>query len=199
MKAEDLSIEGLKLITLDVHRDKRGFFFESYNERKFNEAVGEKVKFVQDNISFSGPYILRGLHYQLAPKSQGKFVQVLKGRVLDVAVDLRPDSETFLQWESVELTDDNGKAFYIPPGFAHGFLVLSANATFMYKVTEYYSPEHDRCVKWNDEAFGIEWGTTNPNLSDKDFNAPSFNDIKEELLTFSALKKAPPFQLEPKH
>jgi dTDP-4-dehydrorhamnose 3,5-epimerase len=190
MKATNLSIEGLKLISLDRFEDQRGCFFESYNEDKFNKAVGAKVKFVQDNVSSSSFDILRGLHYQLAPKSQAKFVQVLKGRVLDVAVDLRPDSKTFLKWESVELTDKNGLAFYIPPGFAHGFRVLSIEAVFMYKVTEYYTPEFDRAVNWEDPAFGIDWGKGQPNLSEKDYDAPPFEECKEEILSSYYLTKS---------
>ena len=189
MKAQNLSIEGLKLITLDRYEDQRGCFFESYHEDKFNQVVGASVKFVQDNVSFSGFDVLRGLHYQLAPKSQGKFVQVLNGKVLDVAVDLRPESKTFLKWEAVELSDRNGKAFYIPPGFAHGFRVLSIEATFMYKVTEYYAPELDRSVNWADPDFEIDWGKGYPNLSDKDYDAPSFEECKEDILSTHYLAK----------
>jgi dTDP-4-dehydrorhamnose 3,5-epimerase len=199
MKSENLSIEGLKLITLDRFEDQRGYFFESYNEKAFNDAIGDNIKFVQDNVSYSGPNILRGLHFQLPPKSQGKYVQVLKGRVLDVVVDIRPDSSTFMSWESVELTESNGKALYIPPGFAHGFLVRSANAIFSYKVTEYYSKELDRSVNWSDPEFGIDWGRITPNLSEKDSQAPWFKDLKEEIIEAFSLKPDPVFMLEPKH
>jgi len=177
MKAENLSIDGLKLITLKRFEDQRGCFFESYNEEKFNSAIGEGIKFVQDNVSFSGYGVLRGLHYQAEPKAQGKYVQVLKGRVLDVAVDLRQESETFLKWVSVELTDMNGKALYIPPGFAHGFRVLSIDAIFHYKVTEYYDPVLDRAINYADPDIDIDWGEGPPNMSDKDYNAPFYRSL----------------------
>jgi len=179
MVSEDFELEGLKLIIFKKYQDQRGYFFESFNSAKFKEIAGVNVDFVQDNVSFSRYNVLRGLHYQLPPKGQGKLVQVLKGRVLDVAVDIRPESETFLKWVSVELSDENEQALYIPQGFAHGFLVKSIEAVFMYKVTEYYAPSLERSLNWADPDIGIDWGTDAPNLSDKDHNAPFIKDIRD--------------------
>lgn len=157
-----------------VFGDERGFFMESYSRRTFNAAIGYEVDFVQDNHSRSELGVLRGLHYQLPPYAQGKLVRVTAGSVFDVAVDLRHDSPRFGKWVGVELSAENRRQLWVPPGFAHGFLVLSEYADFLYKTTAYYSPACERAVRWNDPAIGIEWpssGTT-PKLSAKDSVAP---------------------------
>lgn len=151
-----------------VFGDSRGFFFESFNQQEFNEVTGLNVNFVQDNHSRSAHDVLRGLHYQLQ-QPQGKLVRVVRGAVFDVAVDIRQSPPTFGHWSGVELTEDNHKQFWVPPGFAHGFVVLSETAEFLYKTTDYYAPAHERCIAWNDPAIGISWpqGLT-PQLSAKD-------------------------------
>ncbi len=158
-----------------VFGDERGFFMESYNARAFNEAVGYDVRFVQDNHSHSERGVLRGLHYQLPPDSQGKLVRVASGRVFDVAVDMRRDSRRFGRWVGVELSSENYRQLWIPEGFAHGFLVLSETADFLYKTTNYYAPRAERAVRWNDADLGIQWPLTGtePKLSDKDAAAPT--------------------------
>lgn len=141
-----------------VFGDARGFFFESYNQRDFETATGlHGLAFVQDNHSRSRRGVLRGLHYQLPPKAQGKLVRVVRGAVFDVAVDIRRDSPTFGRWVGVELSESNHRQLWIPPGFAHGFLVLSDEADFLYKTTDYYSPEHECCIRWDDPTLAIAW------------------------------------------
>jgi dTDP-4-dehydrorhamnose 3,5-epimerase len=140
-----------------VFGDERGFFFESFNEREFVEAVGRRVDFVQDNHSRSRKGVLRGLHYQLAPHAQGKLVRVTQGEVFDVAVDIRKDSPTFGRWVGDVLSESNKKQLWIPPGFAHGFVTLSESADFLYKTTDFYAPPAERCIRWNDPAIGIRW------------------------------------------
>ena len=172
------NIEGLLVIEPAVFGDERGHFFESFRQDKFNEAVGKHINFVQDNQSLSSKNIVRGLHFQKDPFAQGKLVRVIKGAVIDVAVDLRKDSPTHGHHFSIELSEQNKKMFWIPEGFAHGFLVLSDTADFLYKTTNYYAPEHDRSVLWNDKTIGIEWPISDslqPTLSDKDRNAVEFN------------------------
>lgn len=157
-----------------VFGDERGFFMESFNERAFREATGRDDPFVQDNHSRSARGVLRGLHYQLPPHAQGKLVRVVSGTVFDVAVDVRRSSPTFGRWVGVELSAGNHRQLWIPPGFAHGFLVLSESADFLYKTTDYYAPETEGAVRWDDPALGIEWpeaGVT-PQLSAKDQSAP---------------------------
>jgi dTDP-4-dehydrorhamnose 3,5-epimerase len=144
------------IIEPTVFGDSRGFFFESYNRQAFNQATGLEVDFVQDNHSRSVQGVLRGLHYQIR-QPQGKLVRVVKGSVFDVAVDIRRSSPTFGQWVGVTLSEDNCRQLYVPPGFAHGFVVVSDSADFLYKTTDYYAPEHERCIAWNDAAIGIEW------------------------------------------
>ena len=139
-----------------VFVDERGFFLESWNAREFNRAVGSDVQFVQDNHSRSAFGVLRGLHYQIR-QPQGKLVRVVRGRVFDVAVDLRRSSATFGRWVGVELSGDNHRQVWLPPGFAHGYLVLSESVDFLYKTTEFYAPEHERCLIWNDPEVGIDW------------------------------------------
>ena len=151
-----------------VFGDIRGLFFESFNQQAFNQVTGLEVNFVQDNHSRSAKGVLRGLHYQLQ-QPQGKLVRVVRGAVFDVAVDIRQSSPTFGKWAGVELTEDNHKQFWVPPGFAHGFVVLSETADFLYKTTDYYAPAYERCIIWNDPVIGINWpqGLT-PQLSAKD-------------------------------
>jgi dTDP-4-dehydrorhamnose 3,5-epimerase len=166
MKVSDTPLPGVRLIELDSFADARGFFFELYQARRYLEA-GIDQPFVQDNFSRSVKDTLRGLHFQ-EPHPQGKLVQVLQGSVFDVAVDIRRGSPTFGRWFSIELSGENKRQLWIPPGFAHGFCVTSASADFLYKMTEYYVPEVDRAIAWNDPALGIPWPTQAPLLSKKD-------------------------------
>lgn len=168
MKATPTAIPEVLVIEPKVFGDARGFFLESWNARAFREATGVEASFVQDNHSRSARGVLRGLHYQLR-QPQGKLVRVVRGAVFDVAVDLRRSSPSFGRWVGVELGEDNHRQLWVPPGFAHGFLVLSESADFLYKTTDYYAPEHERCIAWNDPDLAIAWpaGIT-PSLSDKD-------------------------------
>lgn len=169
------AIPDLLIIEPKVFGDSRGFFFESFNSQLFREKTGVQLEFVQDNHSRSTKGVLRGLHYQLPPKAQGKLVRCVKGAVYDVAVDIRRNSPTFGKWVGVELSDDNFRQFWIPPGFAHGFVTLTETADFLYKTTEYYSPVHDRGIAWNDQDIAIQWPDTGlaPQLSAKDQQAPA--------------------------
>ena len=172
MKVTPTAIPEVLVIEPRVFGDARGFFYESFNQRAFDEAIGRHVEFVQDNHSRSGRGVLRGLHYQIE-QPQGKLVRVVRGAVFDVAVDIRKSSPTFGQWVGVELSEENGKQMWVPEGFAHGFLVLSESADFLYKTTDYYAPAHERSIRWNDPAIGIAWpdvGTT-LTLSAKDTDA----------------------------
>ena len=174
MKATRLAIPDVVLIEPRVFGDERGFFMESFNQRAFNEATGTDHPFVQDNHSRSSRGVLRGLHYQIR-QPQGKLVRVTSGAVFDVAVDLRKSSPTFGQWVGAELSADNHRQLWVPPGFAHGFLVLSNSADFLYKTTDYYAPEHERSLAWNDPDLAIAWPEVGaaPTLSAKDAVAPS--------------------------
>ena len=169
MRATPLAIPEVFLIEPKVFGDARGFFFESFNQRAFNEATGTNCQFVQDNHSRSAKAVLRGLHYQIL-QPQGKLVRVVSGSVFDVAVDLRRSSPTFGKWVGEVLSAENQRQLWVPPGFAHGFLVLSDTADFLYKTTDYYAPEHERCVVWNDQALNIAWPLEGrqPTLSAKD-------------------------------
>lgn len=169
MKATPTSIPDVLVIEPKVFGDARGFFFESFNQRAFDEAVGAEVRFVQDNHSRSGKGVLRGLHYQVE-QAQGKLVRVVRGAVFDVAVDIRRTSPTFGQWVGVELTEENHKQLWVPAGMAHGFLVLSETADFLYKTTDYYAPAFERSIAWNDADLGIAWPDAGVpvNLSAKD-------------------------------
>jgi dTDP-4-dehydrorhamnose 3,5-epimerase len=168
MKATPTAIPEVVVIEPKVFGDARGFFFESFNQRAFNEATGLEVQFVQDNHSRSAKGVLRGLHYQVQ-HPQGKLVRVVRGAVFDVAVDIRKGSATFGQWVGMELTEDNHRQLWVPPGFAHGFVVLSASADFLYKTTDYYAPEYERCIAWNDPTIGVQWPISEaPTLSPKD-------------------------------
>lgn len=177
MKVTPTRIPDVLIIEPKVFGDDRGFFFESFNQKAFNEAVGEII-FVQDNHSKSAKNVLRGLHYQLPPKAQGKLVRVVQGEVFDVAVDLRKDSNTYGQWISEVLSAENKKQMWIPPGLAHGFLVLSEAAEFLYKATDYYAPELERCIRWNDTDIAINWPLIGaPSLSTKDLAGKSLCDV----------------------
>ena len=174
MKVTPTAIEGVLIIEPKVFGDERGFFFESFNQQAFNEAVGHTVDFVQDNHSRSAKGVLRGLHFQRPPHAQGKLVRVTQGSVFDVAADTRPDSPTFGRWVGVELSGANHRQMWIPAGLAHGFLVTSDSADFLYKTTDYYRPESEGSVRWDDPDLAIAWpldGIT-PALSTKDAAAP---------------------------
>ncbi|MBD9633124.1 MULTISPECIES: dTDP-4-dehydrorhamnose 3,5-epimerase [Pseudomonadaceae] len=176
MKATRLAIPDVILLEPRVFGDERGFFFESFNHRQFEEVVGRSVKFVQDNHSKSAKGVLRGLHYQLS-QAQGKLVRVTAGEVFDVAVDLRKSSPTFGKWVGERLSAENKLQMWVPEGFAHGFVVLSESAEFLYKTTDFYAPEHERCIAWNDPALGIQWPLEQPpQLSAKDAAAPYLFD-----------------------
>ena len=171
MKIIPTIIEEVLIIEPDVFGDDRGFFFESFNAKVFAEKIGVQTNFVQDNHSRSSFGVLRGLHYQIQ-QAQGKLVRVVSGTVLDVAVDIRKSSPTFGQWASCILSEQNKKQFWIPPGLAHGFVVLSETADFLYKTTDYYAPQYERSLLWNDPDIGIDWQiTTEPILSAKDKSA----------------------------
>lgn len=176
MKLISTKLAGLYIIELDVHGDNRGFFMESYSSAKFAE-LGISHLFVQDNQSLSVETgVLRGLHYQLNPKAQTKLVRVVSGAIYDVAVDVRKESPTFGQWIGVILSEANKRQFLVPQGFAHGFCTIVPNTQVLYKVDEYYSPEHDRGILWCDPAIGINWPTSKPILSDKDQKQPLLKD-----------------------
>lgn len=151
------TVHGPRVLEPKVFGDARGFFYESYNHERFKAETSEDVVFVQDNHSRSSKGVLRGLHYQLSPHAQGKLVRCVRGAVFDVAVDIRKSSPTFGQWVGVELTEENHRQFWIPPGFAHGFLTLTDTADFLYKTTAYYAPGYERCIAWNDPDIGIQW------------------------------------------
>jgi dTDP-4-dehydrorhamnose 3,5-epimerase len=172
------AIDGVFILEPKVFGDSRGFFLESFNQKAFNDGVGGEFGFVQDNHSHSAEGVLRGIHYQLQSHAQGKLVRVTRGSVFDVAVDLRNGSPTFARWVGVELTDQNHRQLWIPPGLAHGFLVTSDAADFLYKATNYYAPEAERSVRWNDPDLAIEWPLSGnaPTLSAKDSAAPWLKD-----------------------
>jgi len=181
-KVIETPIKGLLIIETKVFKDNRGFFIESYNLRDF-ASLGINVNFVQDNHSMSKKGVLRGLHFQLQ-HPQGKLVRVISGKVFDVVVDLRPESSTFGKWFGVELSDVNGLQFYIPPGFAHGFISLEENTHFFYKCTDFYYPEDELGIVWNDPFLNIQWPIGHVNeviISDKDKKLPLFREVKELL------------------
>lgn len=180
MQATRLSIPDVILFTPKVFGDERGFFFESFNQQTFEELTGLKRSFVQDNHSKSQKGVLRGLHYQLPPKAQGKLVRVVQGEVFDVAVDIRKSSPTFGQWVGATLSAENKQQLWIPEGFAHGFVTLSDTAEFLYKTTDYYAPEYERCIVWNDSTLSVAWPIDGvPSLSQKDTQGQSI--IEAEL------------------
>ncbi len=178
MKVTPLSIPDVLLIEPEVFGDWRGFFFESFSQNKFEEVTGLKINFVQDNHSKSLRGILRGLHYQLSPRAQGKLVRVTQGEVFDVAVDLRQSSPTFGKWVGETLSADNKKQIWIPEGFAHGFLTLSDTAEFLYKTTDFYSKDHEQAIIWNDEIISIDWPMKEVSVSSKDSAAVSFKEAR---------------------
>ncbi|OQW32082.1 MAG: dTDP-4-dehydrorhamnose 3,5-epimerase [Nitrospira sp. SG-bin2] len=178
MKSAQCAIPGVILLEPKVFGDDRGFFFESFNHARFEEAIGRSVTFVQDNHSCSNKHVLRGLHYQIR-QPQGKLIRVVRGEVFDVAVDIRRSSPTFGQWVGQTLSAENKRQLWVPEGFAHGFVVLSDTAECLYKTTDYYVPEHERCIAWNDPALGIRWplnGT--PVLSAKDRQGTSLAEAE---------------------
>lgn len=175
MNIIETELPGVLIIEPKVFGDERGFFFESFNAQRFDEATGQPWSFVQDNHSRSARGVLRGIHYQIR-QAQGKLVRVTEGEVFDVAVDLRRASPTFGRWTGVRLSGENKRQLWVPPGFGHGFLVLSESADFLYKTTDYYAPEHERSLAWNDPSVAIDWpsipGLATPILSAKDQKAP---------------------------
>lgn len=178
MQVVSTKLEGLYILEPAVHGDHRGFFMESYSSRTF-AALGVDFPFVQDNHSLSvEPGVIRGLHYQLNRKAQTKLVRVISGAIYDVAVDIRKSSPTFGQWVGVILSEANKRQLLIPQGFAHGFCTIVPNTQVVYKVDEYYSPEHDRGILWNDPAIGIDWPTSRPILSDKDQKHPILKEAE---------------------
>lgn len=172
-------IEGLLIIKPSVFIDERGYFYESYNKNNFAK-LGIDADFVQDNESKSQKNVLRGLHFQNPPFGQGKLVRVVKGAVLDVAVDIRSGSPTYGQWEAVELTEENKVMYWIPAGFAHGFLTLKDDTIFSYKCTNVYNKQSEGSIQWDDPDIGIQWNVENPILSEKDLSAPDFKSFKSQ-------------------
>jgi dTDP-4-dehydrorhamnose 3,5-epimerase len=177
LKVTPTSIPEVLVIEPKVFGDERGFFFESFNQKAFNDATGLNETFVQDNHSRSAKGVLRGLHYQLQ-QPQGKLVRVVRGVVFDVAVDIRKSSSTFGQWVGIELSEENQKQLWVPAGFAHGFLVLSELADFLYKTTQYYAPAQERCIAWNDATIDVKWPLVQaPSISLKDANGQTLDTI----------------------
>lgn len=176
MKVIETSIAGVKIIEPRVFGDERGFFLETFQARRYAEDAGIDLPFVQDNHSRSAKGVLRGLHFQKT-KPQGKLVRVVRGEVFDVAVDIRRDSPTFGRWEAVILSEENKRQFWVPPGLAHGFVVLSETADFEYKCTDYYDPSDEACLIWNDPTVGIEWPLAEPQLSAKDAQGLTLREL----------------------
>jgi dTDP-4-dehydrorhamnose 3,5-epimerase len=176
MRVIDTRIQDVKIIEPAVYGDARGFFLETFEKRRYQQLLNIEAEFVQDNYSRSARYVLRGLHYQKT-RPQGKLVRVVRGEVFDVAVDIRPGSPTFGQWEGVILSEENKRQFWIPPGLAHGFVVLSAEADFEYKCTDYYQPQDEACLRWNDPTINIDWPVTAPLLSEKDQQGLSLTEL----------------------
>ncbi|HHS9506702.1 dTDP-4-dehydrorhamnose 3,5-epimerase [Raoultella planticola] len=176
MHVIETKIADVKIIQPKVFGDARGFFLETFEKKRYQELLNIDLEFVQDNHSRSSQGVLRGLHFQ-TQNPQGKLVRVVRGAVFDVAVDIRPDSPTFGQWEGVILSEENKTQFWVPPGLAHGFIVLSDIADFEYKCTDYYNPVHEGCLIWNDPEINIEWPNTNPLLSDKDKQGKTLKEL----------------------
>jgi dTDP-4-dehydrorhamnose 3,5-epimerase len=179
MQTSSTAIHDVLIVEPQVFGDQRGFFFESFNQRRFNEVVGREIDFVQDNHSRSAKGVLRGLHYQ-NPKPQGKLVRVVAGSVFDVAVDIRKDSPTFGKWVGEILSADNKRQLWVPDGLAHGFLVLSDHAEFLYKTTDYWYAEHEHCIRWDDPVLNIAWPLDgeSPLLSAKDAKGAAFSGLR---------------------
>ncbi len=181
MQVEKTNIEGLLIIKPDIFADSRGYFFEAFNKNKYSE-MGINVNFVQDNFSKSVKGTIRGLHYQVGEFAQDKLCEVLYGKVLDIAVDIRFGSPTFGKYFALELSDENHYLFFIPKGFAHGFSVLTDEAIFHYKVSNFYSKKDERAIIYNDETLAIDWQVKNPLLSEKDLHAKKFNEIEKDFI-----------------
>jgi dTDP-4-dehydrorhamnose 3,5-epimerase len=182
MNIETTKLSGVLLIKPRVFRDDRGFFLESWNKCAFDEAVGRVIEFVQDNHSRSVRGVLRGLHYQADPMAQAKLITVMRGAIFDVAVDIRPESATYGEWVGEVLTDESREMLWIPEGFAHGFYVLSDFADVVYKTNNYYSPQHERCIRWDDETLGVGWPISQkPLVSPKDEMGERFLENAEKL------------------
>lgn len=179
MRVSATPLDGLLVIETKLWRDARGAFVETYHRQRYQDA-GIAATFVQDNFSWSQVHVLRGLHYQLS-RPQGKLVMVVEGRVFDVAVDIRKGSPTFGQWHGVELSAENGLQLYIPPGYAHGFCVLSEQAGFLYRCTDYYTPSDERGIQWNDPQLAIRWPSATPLVSPKDQNYKTLAEMQAEL------------------
>jgi dTDP-4-dehydrorhamnose 3,5-epimerase len=179
MNAEQSALSGVVIIRPAVFRDDRGYFYEAYSKKRYADVCGS-AEFVQDNVSESKKNTVRGLHYQVGEFAQGKLCKVLSGRVLDVAVDIRFGSPTFGQYVAFELSDENNIQLWIPPGFAHGFSVLSDRAVFHYKCTNYYSKEHERAIRFDDPQLNIQWNVQDPLVSPKDLDAPLFSGIGKD-------------------
>ncbi|ACT07679.1 MULTISPECIES: dTDP-4-dehydrorhamnose 3,5-epimerase [Dickeya] len=176
MQVRDTAIQGVKIIQPKVFGDARGFFLETFEKKRYQEMLDIDLDFVQDNHSRSARGVLRGLHFQTV-NPQGKLVRVVRGEVFDVVVDIRPDSATYGRWEGVLLSEENKAQFWIPPGLAHGFVVLSDLADFEYKCTDYYNPAHEGCLLWNDPDIGIDWPIASPLLSEKDSKGKTFKEL----------------------
>lgn len=176
MKVIETQVAGVKLIEPKVFGDQRGFFLETFQKSRYQELLGMDVEFVQDNHSRSARGVLRGLHFQTA-KPQGKLVRVVRGEVYDVVVDIRPDSPTFKKWVGVYLSEENKNQLWVPPGLAHGFVVVSDSADFEYKCTDYYDPSNEGCLLWNDPELGVEWPVSEPLLSPKDIQGKPFREL----------------------
>ncbi len=174
MKVVRTPLQGVLILEPQVFADDRGHFFESFNEERFRNSTGAMLKFVQDNQSYSKAKVLRGLHYQIE-QPQGKLVRVVSGAVWDVAVDLRRSSPTFAQWTGVELTAENQRMFWVPPGCAHGFVVTGDHAVFLYKTTDYWAQRHERTIAWNDPSLAIKWPVTDPIVNEKDAAGLAFS------------------------
>ena len=159
-------ISDLYLISPNIFRDSRGYFYESWNKNLFNKAIGREINFVQDNQSSSSKGVIRGLHYQINPYPQGKLVRCIKGQIFDVVIDLRESSETFSEWAGIYLNDENKNQLWVPEGFAHGFLTISSIAEVMYKTTNFWEKDLERCIKWNDKKLGIKWPINNLHIQD---------------------------------
>ncbi|MEX6688434.1 dTDP-4-dehydrorhamnose 3,5-epimerase [Danxiaibacter flavus] len=187
MRIEKTILEGCFIIHDTIFKDNRGYFFESFNKKKFEELTGQEIDFVQDNQSHSTRGTLRGLHFQKGNYAQAKLVRVLSGKVLDVAVDIRPDSKTFGQYVAVELSETSGTQFFVPRGFAHGFVVLSAQATFFYKCDNYYNKASEGGIIYNDKDLNIDWSIADNELilSEKDLQLPSFVETTSSILDFA--------------
>lgn len=187
MDIEEAPLPGAAVLNIDVFGDDRGWFMEMWNADRYHMS-GLDVDFVQDNLSRSKSRVLRGLHFQ-NPKPQGKLVTVLQGEVYDVIVDIRPDSPSYREWFGITLSAEEGTQLYVPEGFAHGFLVTGETALFHYKCTDFYAPEADWSIRWDDPEIGIEWPIQDPVLSDKDALAPFLGDLPEKALQFGKLEE----------